>query len=500
MSQKHMPAMFISSTKTSQKSSKRPSKKTSRCVLAPSILFGVLVAGAPLTSFAQDSADAPQAVPLVPSDASGTSATAPASAEPSAARDDEKPDPTRNIEAGLEGDTKTHIAVGPEGKTLPARVVRVRVPFRFASGDSGYDADGKKTSPGVELNAVGMGVVLEYGVSDDFSLQVLAPIILSNSLGMNATQFRQSAPYKANYEKFITTAGNLLESRGICPSAAACAALINSGYALPYGTQLTLPTGEALEVKAGQPVKDVADALVLGGARPEKGTTGLGDVEIGGLYAVLNERGPFTGSPIFLSLGGGFRLPTGSFKDVPTSQRATGRGTFDLGLRSNLDYTPLRGLFLSWQNQAEFMLAKGKKKRSSVLDSGQLNEADPTTPLAVASGSDGKGNELDFERKGVRNVGYLKAALALGILSDAVESLSVNGQFKYDYDAKEYLGGVSQGEARRYYGLLAGVSWDGLAYRLPLQFDVEYEVPVGGENLALTAKVLSTTLKGYYRF
>jgi hypothetical protein len=459
-----------------------------------------IAAASPVLALAQDASPASDA-PVPAAEAAPTPEATPLQ-DPSLAPSDtgDDPDPTRNIEAGLEGDSRTHISVGPEGKTLPARVLRVRAPLRFANATHGYDADGKKVERGVELNVVGTAFVAEYGITDELSLQFLAPFVLSNELGMNAGEFRRTSTYKTKYDEFVATAAKLLEDTGVCTSPRACESLIQSGYALPYARTITLPTGEKLNVRAGQPVREVADSIVLNGAKPHAGETGLGDVELGALYAVLNERGPFTGSPIFLSLGGGLRFPTGSFKDVPVGKRSTGRGTLDLGLRSNLDYTPVRGFFLSWQNQAEFMLAKGKKRKGSILDSSALNEADDTTADAVDSGSDGKGNELDFERRGVRNIGFLKAALALGTLSDVVESISVNTQFKYDYDAKEYLGDVAQGDARRQYGWQAGASWDGLAYRLPLQLDVDYEIPVGGENVSLAANILSVTLKGYYRF
>ena len=422
----------------------------------------------------------------------------------------DKPDPTSQIEGALDFSSETppnprqdsvYYAAGPEGKTLPEGAVRVRLPVRFAHGERGFDEDGNKTDPGAAVKAMGTAFVFEYGLTDDLSFQLVAPFIISSELGLDAEKFRKTSAYKSRYSRFITSAAGLLQRNGLCSSETTCLALINSGnYALPYPTKLTLPTGEELTVKAGQPIKGLADSLVLNGARPSKGATGLGDIEIGALYSVLNERGPLTNSPIFVSLGLGVRLPTGKFSDVPTAQRSTGRGTFDLGLRSNVDYTPFKGFYLSWQNQAEVMLIKGQKKKASILQSDQLNQADPTTAAALAAGSDGDGNEQDFSRKGLRNQGFIKAALGLGVLHPVAQSLGVNLQLNYDYDSEESLGDQKVGDARKQRAWQAGASIDGLAYHIPLQFDVSYDAPLSGSNVGIATENFVMTLKGYYKF
>jgi hypothetical protein len=452
------------------------------------------------SAFAQGSNTDASAVPLSATPATstqGSPAPGPADA-PSLAS--EKPDPTKPISDALEGNKARYFAAGPEGKTLPEGVLRARLAVRFASGDSGFDKAGKKTDPGAQVNAVGSGVVIEYGVSNLLSLQVLVPFVLQNELGLNADQFRKSETYKTQLERFKSAAAKLLAKREICRDDITCRELINSGYSLPSDTNVTLPTGETLQVKARTPLNQVADAVVMAGAKPASGKTGLGDVEVGALYEVLNQKGPFTGSPIFLSVGGGFRFPTGAFADVPGAYRATGRGTLDFGLRTNLDYTPTQGLFLSWQNQAEFMVRKGTKKKSSILNNTELNSANPSSAAAIDAGSNGKGNEVDFERRGVRNVGFAKLGYGLGALSESLESIGMSTQLRYDVDSKEYLGGEAQGDPRRLYTWQTGVSFDGLAYRWPVQAFLDYELPVGGRNVSIAAENLYLEVRGFYRF
>ena len=422
------------------------------------------------------------------------------SGEENALSEDDELNPTSSISQGLSGEAETYAAAAPEGKTLPQGVLRIKVPVRFANGTKGFDSNGDQVDSGASASGTLAAVVLEYGLSDELSFQILAPYVLSNNLGIDAEKFQSSSAYKAQYERFVTSAASVLQKNGLCASQLSCLTLISKGYSLPYDNTLVLPSGEKLTVKARQPIKDVARNLILEAARPQSGTTGIGDLEFGLLYSVLNERGPFTQSPIFLAVGGGFRVPTGSFAEVTTAQRATGRGTLDFGLRTNLDYTPLHGLFLSWQNRAEVMLAKGKKKKSSLLENNTLNSANPQSAEAIAAGSDGEGNEVSFERKGFRNLGFLKVAFGLGALNDNLKILGISSQLKYDYDGTPYLAGEKVSEAPRYWSAQAGFTIDGLAYKFPAQLDVDYEAPMSGANIPVATQNVIVTLKSYYRF
>lgn len=384
----------------------------------------------------------------------------------------------------------------PEGKTLPEGVLRTRIPYKSVSGSQGFAQDGSKVDSGFTLKAQATALVLEYGVSDRLSLQFVAPVVLQNSVTLDQAKFRDSAAYDSNNDRFLASMAALLASATprICPNFDACLKLVESGLALPVDRDITLPTGEVLTLKAGVPLKTYADQAVVRAATPSDGQTGLGDLEVGALFAVL-PKGPLT-----YSVGLGLRAPTGSFAEVPSSQRPTGRGTLDAGLRQNLDLAVGRHVMLSWQNQSEQMLVPGTKNKTSLVDNTKLNLADPTTPAARAAGSDGADNEQEFTREGVRNVGFLKAGVNLGLLTSSLKSLSTYGMFNYNYDAEERLDGKALGGKKMTQSATVGGSVSGLSYQIPASLDVDYEVPTAGENTAIAASVLSTTLKLYYKF
>ncbi len=471
--------------------------------MSPALVAVLLASG-------QVIAQSPAATPAAP--ASTPAEAAKPAVESSGATKTEgapKPDSTQQIDNAMKGETAGYYAAAPEGKTLPENVVRVRVPFKYITGSKGFDKDGKEIDLGLKANVTASAFVVEYGITDSISAQFLMPLVLQNNLSLNGDTFRNSALYK---DKKAQMTGALysgiiagLVKAGSCADAASCQDDINAGKPLPFEQTITLPTGETVVLESGVAIKTVVenkvDSLIVNAAAPKSGKTGIGDLEIGVLYSILNERGPLTNSPIFFAAGLGIRLPTGHFSDVPSAYRGTGRGTTDLGIRTNLDYVAMPGLVFSVQNQTEIMLVKGTKKKSSLANPEVLNEADPTTSAAVAAGSDGKRNSQTFERKGARNVGFLKGAFGLGVLSQELKAVGTNVQWKYDIDAPEYLDGIGQGDGRRQaYTLLFGAGFDALAYRLPFQVDVEYEMPVAGKNNRLATHASTMTLKGFYKF
>lgn len=121
---------------------------------------------APTSSPASDAQPAPTSSP--DSDAQPAPTSSPES--------DARPSQTSKIGGALEGGEAAYNAALGEGKTLPAGVVRARLPLRFISGSSGFDAKGNKSDLGLEARAVGSGLVLEYGVTDDLSVQLLAQV------------------------------------------------------------------------------------------------------------------------------------------------------------------------------------------------------------------------------------------------------------------------------------------------------------------------------------
>lgn len=385
-----------------------------------------------------------------------------------------------------------------EGKTLPINVARVRLPMKFVSGTSAFSSQGKKEDSGLQVSAAAGALVVEFGVSDAISLQFVAPFTAQNQVSMNGAAFQKTTVYKEKFDEFVNAAAARLADEGLCLSPEACVdEILNKNLTFPLDAPLTLPTGETLVVRAGVPLKDVAASLVTRAALPGSGRTGLGDVELGALFALSDPKVGLMKKdwPFNVSVGAGLRLPTGSFTDVPAAQRATGRGTLDLGLRANVDWRPLHSFVVSFQNQTELMLLAGKKKRSSLLDSAKLNSADSSL-----AGADGLANTSDYERDGVRQIGFAKAAFALAALGESFSILVLNSQWKYDFESRTTVGRQEYNPASELQSLQSGVTLDGLKIQLPLQLDVDYEFPVSGKNRLLAPSTLTTTVKAFYRF
>lgn len=402
-----------------------------------------------------------------------------------------KIDPTEELREKLERSAKNYYAAAPEGKTLPARVLRVRMPFRVAEATYGYDHKGKKTDIGVSLRALFSALVLEYGATDSISFQYLMPIVYSNKAGLNANVFRQSKDYKKNYEETIIQIVNTLQKNNECSDMASCRELVLSSSApasAKINTSLPLPNGEILSVNQGVVLKEAADSFVLNAAKPHAGKTGIGDIELGVLWSAISEKSPLLKVPIYYSIGAGIRVPTGQYKNVPMPGfRPTGRGTFDGAIRQNLDYVPMPGLVLAWQNQTEKSFTKVKFQKSSYLDSSKLNTTSPKT--------------YELERKGFRNIGFLKAAWGLGNITQDLNMFGLYSTFKYDVDSAEYENGKAASAGRKQaYSTVIGGTLDLLSKRIPIQFDVDYEVPTGGKNNKLAAQVLGLNLKLFYKF
>jgi hypothetical protein len=399
---------------------------------------------------------------------------------------------TSSAAAAPQKDADTQIS--GDARTLPERVVRLRFVSKTVTSESGFDGDSAETNLGLSLNVSAAAFVAEYGVTDDLSLQVLAPYVFTNDLALDATKFRTTTTYSDKYREFLSGIIQLLMAQGICSSTADCEAQIGAGLKLPVDTAVTLPTGESVTIKAGIPLSMYADALIVGAARPVSGMTGLGDIEVGALYRLLK------GGDLEIAAGAGLRFPTGSFSDVPSAQRPTGAGVTTLGIRVNVDYLAIPGFLLGWQNQTEVAVTNGLKSKSSLIDNSELNAADPESAAAIAGGSDGQANEQTYEARGAAEIGYLRAGMALGLISPALKALSVNAYYTYNLSATAYLNGVKQGDPGKYTGLRLSGEFNALAYQIPFGLVVEHENPIAGENLTLAPTSLTITAKTYYRF
>lgn len=363
------------------------------------------------------------------------------------------------------------------GKTLPKGVARVRVPTRFYSGESGFDGRGSKSQNGFSTNVTASALVLEYGLSNQLAIQFLAPFIVSNKLTLNKAKFQKSSVFKLKKEENLNMVAAHLVEAGACPSISTCRAYIDGGGVAPSDQEIPLPNGEKVSVKAGTKITAAVDDLITNAVTPADGETGLGDIEMGVLYD-LNLT-----TPVKVSVGLGLRVPTGKFANVATaSQRPTGRGTLDLGLRVNFDVDITPGVIVSWQHQSEQMLQKGEYSISGIVDNTKTTKKE------------------DFSRIGVRNLGFFKAMWGMGNISERLSPFGLYTQYKYDFDAAKKYGDADAGPRSQMASVLTGFVMDGLAYQFPAQLELEYEVPLSGRNQSIATSMLAINLKGYYRF
>jgi hypothetical protein len=390
------------------------------------------------------------------------------------------------------------------GKTLPEGFYRIRSVNRFATGNSGYDADGKKENFGYDLTATVNAVAIEYGMSDRFSFLLLLPYVSKNNIAFNKKKFRESNRYNTAVgqytELFKARLAAGLQAQGLC-SGAACAtqvdALIANNATLPAST-LTLPTGETATIPAAPAQNTLAllPELVTNAATPSDGAVGLGDVDFGITYSIVSTR-----TNVF-ALGFGVRMPFGKFEDVPAAQRPTGEGMIQLGIRMNYDYHPWAPLWLSFQNQTEIMLVEGKRKKSSLLNPNELNKGDPTSDAAIAVGSDGDPNTQTVSRKGMGQVGTFRADLGLAKLSSVLQPMAVEASLNYEIAAPEFTGDTQTNPGEQRYSYAMGFKFDGLGLDrpYPAYIRVLRETFISGKNVPLATDNFTIEFAFYESF
>ncbi|MEY4065943.1 MAG: hypothetical protein RIR26_2151 [Pseudomonadota bacterium] len=392
--------------------------------------------------------------------------------------------------------SSTH-AIAGEGKTLPEGVWRARTIFSSARAQDGFSDSGKKEDGGWRAEVSAGAMVIEYGIKQGLSLQLLAPYVFQAGRALNGNKFKNSSLYSRLYEKSLEKVSEKLISKKICLDAQACRkAIEEKNLALPYDTTLVLDTGESLPVKGGVPLKAVLESLIVNAAAPSSGRVGLGDIEVGALWALSDPQVGWKKDWGFnASIGAGLRVPIGSFSDVPAAQRPTGRGTWDLGLRANVDKAFAESLLFSWQNQSEIAILPARKKRSSLLNSNSLNTANP-----AVEGADGKSNDGILKRTGVRQTGFLKVAWGAENLHSSFDGFILNAFLKYDLDTQGEREGESLGPDSALYSLQCGLTWDGLRLNLPVQLDFDASFPIAGKSVPAAPVAASGALKVYYKF
>jgi hypothetical protein len=401
---------------------------------------------------------------------------------------------------GKDPEVAKYVMLG-EAQTLPEKVARFRYVRRNVVGNETFEEGGNKKDVGIDAVINVNAYVLEYGLTDKISLQLLVPTIASSDVTINAEKFRGSKVYAKKYKEMMDQVVPFLIGQGQCATEDECLDKINNqDYAIKTDSSLVLPTGEVYTVKGGLPIRQATDSLITNAAKPQKGKTGLSDIMVAALFNVYNSKQQM------FSVGAGLRLPTSEADDEKSYNR-TGSGFTTLGIALKYDYRIIDPLMLSFSNQTELHVKNPNYKRHSLVDPDKLNEADPNTKgaelsPAVPGDGDGVSNNFEVSRKGVLNTGYIRLGYALGALSPALSTLSVLGYYNWNFDPETYYDDLSQHNASRSTSISYALGFDGLGLqpRIPVGVSVSQERMLTGENVAVAAVNTYFNLVLYYKF
>lgn len=437
-----------------------------------------------------------------------------------------KPSPIEDVAGGIgqDGFKAPDYAILPTGKTLPKGIFRAQYISAFTFSDFGYDENGKQGKNGLDYGRYMSGIQLEYGLSNSVSLAIGIPYVFSNHVAMDGSVFQSTNFYKKYYNKFVDELSSAIQAT-FSNSKSAAAAYINSGGVANTNITIVLPTGEQTTIPAGQSIKKTIQNLVVSAAEPSNGANGIGDIQVGFLWNAISEESPIRHVPLYFSIGGGLRLPTGEF-DIPSALRSTGGdgtlitggGTYDALLRWNLDYVAIPGFILSWQHQMELSLTSATLGRSKMLNPTQKNTADASAPQTVGSTTqhgDYVGNTLTFYRKGIHQIGFVQAAWGVGNVKEELKWLGFYTQMKYNVAAQAYLNDMpvyAMGDQfylkdpslhndtgyEQYFAYLFGTKLSGLPYMIPGEVSIEFEYPYAGRNRLVSPMNVQMNLGIYF--
>lgn len=389
---------------------------------------------------------------------------------------------------------KLSYALLPEGKTLPAGVARFRLPYQIASGSSSYNEDGKKVDSPVKFSATGAALVAEYGLTDKISLQWKTDYVVNQKAEINrsspAFPLAKQAIYSDKTAALTTKTGMAITDQtsltnaikmafiGACSQSQpvpTCAAAYENG-SLPSDSATAI--GLASSFGAGSTSVSAkayaAAAAAATEAKIEKGMSpsgkGMGDTILGVLYEAYDS------GTTFIALAGGIRIPTGNH-DLKFAELDSTRGAWEAGARINVDLLPVDWFMVSWQNQSEVGLFGASHKEDGVT--------------------------VDTKRNGVRNVGFIYLKPSLAALAPALESLRASVGVTYDFDSAlvQTADGVETTGARsEMMWNYASLGYSLIGMEVPLQFDVEHEMPSRGKNAPIATTKTTYTVKAFARF
>ncbi|MEY3901493.1 MAG: hypothetical protein RL189_799 [Pseudomonadota bacterium] len=387
--------------------------------------------------------------------------------------------------SALAGKTKSLII--PESAVLPESVLRFRAIYGAATSTKGYDSNGNKTESGLKINANQSIAVLEYGITDRISAQLLVPYVLGGKVSVNDKEKFIESSIRGPVTAAVTTTVDTQ----LAPVIAALGDVYTSNKTLsvdqPLSATLTIPKDTPVKtyldgVRANLIATNVTAQInaQYDGAKTKAESTkfqeGLGDVQLGAKYALSTVNEPwFDGIPFYASAAVGVRFATSNYLEAKKDgKEPAGRGTTDLGIRLNADYELINGLQLQLENQSEMMLAKGK----------------------TYSG----GKEVDLKRNGMRQQGYSKLVLAPGTWLEGAEFLMLNARYNWDNDMTKTIDGVEDKTLPVARAAQFGLTLDGLKLKVPVQLDYDRVIAARSRNVSASFDAHVVTLKAFYKF
>jgi hypothetical protein len=395
---------------------------------------------------------------------------------------------------------KFYYSSTPEGKTLPEGVARFRGIYQTATGDQAYDKNGNKSDSIVKATVVGSAAVFEYGLSDKLSLQFKMPFYMSQKVELNKTSAAygtaKSGAYSSSFASLakatsvsVTDQASLETSIktafiGACVtaggSATTCATsyadgTLSSSGASAIGLASTFGAGSSsvsakTYAAAAASASETSISKAIASAAESTGGRGMGDLEIGALYEA------YVADPVFFSIGGGLRLPTGN-RNLSGTEQDTTRSAYELGLRLNLDYLATDWFMISWQNQSEVGLAGTKREVNGVSQ--------------------------ERKRDGVREIGFIHLKPSLAVASPSLDAVKTSFGISYDYDNAEKVtsaGKETVTDRAMVQNLYASVGYSFLGHGIPAQFDIDHEKPLKAQNQTVAVTKTTMTVKAFAKF
>ena len=145
-------------------------------------------------------------------------------------------------------------------------------------------------------------------------------------------------------------------------------------------------------------------------------------------------------------------------------------------------------------------MTAAKKRKTSLLDSTKLNEADPTTQSALEAGSDGNPNRQSVTYSDLR-WGTFRLDVALADLGNWAQPFAVRGFYHYKFGGQTFYDGIASGPSINETAAGAGFKIDGLGFSNPLPWyiDYEYRVPVTSNQL-VSPVISQAQLAWYHKF